>query len=118
MSGITVKTYFATDTLHSYFPPEFVHARGKKYIVVRGCWGTVKGYMVGDLMLHADFIKRDAYLDSFVNIVNTINNGSNPDKYEYPEMSSKDFNVWFTDLSGNAVTVDSFVLKLLLIYSA
>ena len=113
-----VKTYYATDTLHSEFPPEFVSAIGEKYIEVRLCWATVNNILVGDLMLHADFIKRDTYLDHFVNIVNVINNGASPDKYSYPECSSKDFNVWFTDLKGNKVDVDAFVLKLLLVYQS
>ena len=113
-----VKTYYCTSDFHSEFPPEFVSAIGEKYIEVRLCWATVNNTLVGDLMLHADFIKRDAYLDHFVNIVNVINGGASPDKYAYPECSSKDFNVWFTDLKGNRVDVDAFVLKLLLVYES
>ena len=113
-----VKTYYCTSDSHSEFPPEFVSAIGEKYIEVRLCWATVNNTLVGDLMLHADFIKRDAYLDHFVNIVNVINGGASPDKYAYPECSSKDFNVWFTDLKGNRVDVDAFVLKLLLVYES
>ena len=111
-----VKTYFATDKLENEFPPEFVSAIGKKYIVVRLCWATVDGYLVGDLMLHADWIKRDYYLDHFVNIVNVINGGTQPDKYEYPECAPRTFKIWFTDLHGNVVVPDAFVLKLLLSY--
>jgi hypothetical protein len=36
-------------------------------------------------------------------------------KYEYNDYS-KDFNVWFTDMKGNNIEVDVFVLWLLLIY--
>ena len=113
---VIVKTYFATDKMEDEFPPEFVNAVGKKYIVVRLCYATVDNYLVGDLMLHADWIKRDYYLDHFVNMVNVINNGDKPDKYEYPECASRKFKVWFTDLKGNVVIPDSFVLKLLLMY--
>ena len=115
---VIVKTYFATSQSENEFPPEFVNARGQKYIVVRLCWATVDNYLVGDLMLHADWIKRDAYLDHFVNIVNVINSADKPDKYEYPECGPKNFRLWFTDLKNNVVTPDAFVLKLLLIYDA
>ena len=114
-----VKTYYCTNTFESTFPPEFTSARGKKYIIVRGVVATINsGYLVGDLCLHASFIMRDAYLDHFVNFVNNIDNGSLPDKYEYPENGPKTFKVWFTDLDLNPVQVDSFILKLLLIYEA
>ena len=49
-------------------------------------------------------------------MVNVINNGDKPDKYEYPECAPRKFKVWFTDLKGNVVIPDSFVLKLLLMY--
>ena len=114
-----VKTYFATNTLESNFPPEFINARGKKFIVVRGCVATINnGYIVSDLCLHASFIMRDAYLDHFVNFVNNIDNGSKPDKYEYPENAPKSFRVWFSDLEGNEIVPDAFILKLLLIYES
>ena len=114
-----VKTYFATNTLESNFPPEFINARGKKFIVVRGCVATINnGYIVSDLCLHASFIMRDAYLDHFVNFVNNIDNGSKPDKYEFPENGPKTFKIWFSDLQGNEIIPDAFILKLLLIYEA
>ena len=116
-----VKTYFITNTLESTFPPEFVAARGKKYIVVRYCVVTIgdDAYMPYDLCLHADFICRDDYLDHFVDIVNVIDNGSKPSKYEYPENAPKKFKVWFTDINNNPINLPiDFVLKLLLIYEA
>ena len=114
-----VKTYFITNTLESTFPPEFVAARGKKYIVVRYCCATIgeDAYQPYDLALHASFIMRDAYLDHFVDIVNVIDSGSKPSKYEYPENASKSFRVWFTDINNNPINLPiDFVLKLLLIY--
>ena len=116
----TVKTYFVTRSLESTLPPEFVAARGKKFIVVRYCVAEVgdDGYMPYDLCLHADFIKRDDYLDHFVDVVNIIDNGSKPSKYEYPENGPKTFKIWFTMMDGTPVTVSDFILKLLLIYNA
>ena len=116
-----VKTYFITNTLESTFPPEFIAARGKKYIVVRYCVATIgdDGYQPYDLCLHADFICRDDYLDHFVDLVNVIDNGSKPSKYEYPENAPKKFKVWFTDINNNPINLPvDFVLKLLLIYEA
>ena len=115
-----VKTYFITNTYESTFPPEFIAARGKKYIVVRGCVATIgdDGYMPYDLALHADFIYRDNYLDSFVDFCNVLDNGSKPSKFEYPENGKKTFKVWFSGLDMVPITniqID-FVLKLLLIY--
>ena len=117
-----IKTYFITNTLESTLPPEFVAARGKKYIVVRYCVATIgdDGYMPYDLALHADFIKRDNYLDSFVDFVNVIDNGSKPSKFEYPENAPKTFKVWFSGMDMVPITnlqID-FVLKLLLIYES
>ena len=116
-----VKTYFITNTLESTFPPEFVAARGKKYIVVRYCVATIgdDAYMPYDLALHASFVMRDNYLDSFVDIVNVIDSGSKPSKYEYPENAPKNFRVWFTDINNNPINLPiDFVLKLLLIYES
>ena len=114
-----VKTYFCTNQFESTFPPEFTNAIGKKYIVVRGCVATINnGYIVSDLCLHASFIMRDNYLDSFVNFCNNIDNGSKHDKYEYPENGPKSFRVWFSDIEMNPVQVDAFILKLLLIYES
>ena len=112
----TIKTYFITNQYENNFPTDFVNARGEKYIEVRLCYATVNNYLVGDLCLHADFIIRDAYLDHFVNICNVLNNSGRPDKYLYPEIAKKNFRVWFSDLNGNPIRPDVFVLKLLLIY--
>ena len=114
-----VKTYLVTNTLETKFPPEFLAAKGKKYIVVRYCVATIgeDAYMPYDLCLHADFICRDNYLDSFVDVVNVIDNGAKHSKYEYPENGKKTFKVWFTTITGEPVNLPiDFVLKLLLIY--
>ena len=114
-----VKTYFSTNTIETNFPPEFINAVGKKYIVVRGVVATINnGYIVSDLCLHASFIMRDAYLDHFVDFCNNIDNGSKPPKYEYPCNGPKSFRVWFKSIDGTPITPDAFILKLLLIYEA
>ena len=116
-----VKTYFITNTLTTNFPPEFVNARGKKYIVVRYCVVEIGDWLMPyDLCLHADFICRDDYLDHFVDIVNIIDNGAKHSKYEYPENSAKSFRVWFKALDGTPINIKDgeFILKLLLIYES
>ena len=120
-----VKTYLSTNTFETKFPPEFLAARGKKYIVVRYCCATVgeDAYLPMDLCLHASFIMRDNYLDSFVDVVNVLDNGGKPTKYEYPENGPKTFRIWFSGLDmerlpENIQNQIDFVLKLLLIYEA
>ena len=116
-----IKTYLCTNTLETAFPPEFINATGKKWVVVRYCVATIgdDAYMPYDLCLHADFISRDAYLDSFIDVVNVIDNGSKPSKYEITENAKKSFRVWFTSIDGTPINLPiDFVLKLLLIYEA
>ena len=97
-------------------PPEFVDAKGEKFIEVRYCYATFDNYLVADAVLHTDLIKRDAYLDSSVSVINVLNNGAKPDKYLYPEGSSRKFKVWFTNLNGEKIVPDAFQMKMLLIY--
>ena len=97
-------------------PPEFADARGEKFIEVRYCYATFDNYLVADAVLHTDLIKRDAYLDSSVSVINVLNNGAKPDKYLYPEGASRKFKVWFTNLNGEKIVPDAFQMKMLLIY--
>ena len=116
-----VKTYLCTNTLETTFPPEFINATGRKWIVVKYCVATIgdEGYMPFDLCLHADFVERDAYLNHFVDVVNVIDNGAKPSKFEISENARKTFKVWFSDLQMNKINLPiDFVLKLLLIYEA
>ena len=96
-------------------PIEFANATCDKWIEVKYCFATFKKYLVTDMVLHADFIKRDAYLDHAVSVINFINNGARPDKYSYPVGAPRRFRIWFTDLDGNRVVPDSFQMKMLLI---
>ena len=116
-----VKTYLITNTYETEFPPEFLAARGPKYIEVRYCCATIgeDGYQPYDMCLHADFITRDAYLDHFVDVCNVIDNGAKHSKYLYPENGKKKFKVWFSTINGENINIPvDFVLKLLLIYEA
>lgn len=114
-----IKTYFITNTYETNFPPEFINATGRKWIVVKYCVVTIgdEAYLPYDLALHADFIERDAYLDHFVDVINIIDNGSKPSKYEISENAKKSFKVWFSTIDNEPVNLPiDFVLKLLLIY--
>ena len=122
-----MKTYYLIDMANSKiinenefeneFPPEFVNARGDKWIEIRYCFATFEKYLVADAVLHSDFIKRDSYLDHAVSVINVLNNGAKPDKYLYPEGSPKRFKIWFTNLNGDKIKPDSFQMKMLLIYN-
>lgn len=100
------------------FPIEFHSAKNDKWLEIRYCYALFDKYLVSDIVLHADFISRDAYLDSTVSVINVLNNGAKPDKYMIPEGSRKFFRVWFTNLRGQPVIPDVFQLKMLLVYEA
>ena len=106
----------ATNALRFSFklPPEFVASRNPKYIVIEECKAIFKSQLVGDVLLHADFILRDKYLDSACCFVNEEANKDTA-KYEY-NSSKSEFQLWFTDLHGNLVEMDGFVFRSLLIY--
>ncbi len=126
MEKKTTKTYYLIDLQNSKnldgeyeneLPPEFVNARGEKWIEVRYCFATFDKYLVADVVLHSNFIKRDSFLDCAVSVINVLNNGAKPDKYLFPEGSNKKFKIWFTNLKGEKVIPDSFQMKMLLIYN-
>jgi hypothetical protein len=110
------KTYFWTNQLNNTFPPEFIASMKQKYIVVEQCKATYKDTLVGDVIMHADFIQRDHYMDYACCFVNEQPNRDTA-KYEFKNAGNKNsFNIWFTDLYGNNIEVDAFALRLLLIY--
>ena len=96
------KTYFHTNTLTSRFPIDFLQSKNDKYIEIKWCRALYNSKLVGDVMVHASFVQRDGYLDNFICFTNT------GDSQKY---ISK-----FTDMKGNKIDVDAFVLSLLLIY--
>ena len=97
------------------FPPEFVASRNPKWIVIEECKATMKDALVGDVILHADFIHRDHYLDYACCFVNEEANKDTA-KYELDSQIRQSFKLWFTDLHGKMVDMDAFVFRALLIY--
>ena len=110
------KTYFWVNQFENKFPAPFRNSRNKKWIVVEECKATVNDSLVGDVILHADFICRDPYLDYACCFINEEANRDTA-KYEYTG-DKETFKLWFSDLKGNNVDneIDAFALRLLLIY--
>ena len=96
------------------FPPEFVASRNPKWIIIEECKAIFKNQLVGDVVLHADFIHRDHYLDYACCFVSEEANKDTA-KYEY-NTNVATFTLWFTDLHGEMVDMDGFVFRSLLIY--
>ena len=130
MSLTTTKTYFWVAKFTSEeikngkmdskvftfkFPPEFIASRNSKWIVIEECKAIFKNQLVGDVLLHADFIHRDHYLDYSCCFVNEEANKDTA-KYEYDNTTDATFKLWFTDLYGELVDMDAFVFRALLIY--
>ena len=109
------KTYFHTNTEVSKFPIDFLGSKNEKIIQVKWCRALYNGKLVGDILVHADFVQRDPYLDHFICFTNTSDSQKYIAKYNYVG-TKPEFRVWFTDMSGNNINVDSFVLSLLLCY--
>ena len=108
------KTYLWTNETKTAFPSAFLASKNKRYIIVEQCKAVINDELVGDVIMHADFIERDAYLDHSCCFVNEQPNKDTA-KYEYKGYR-KGFNLWFTDMKGNKVDVDAFILRLLLVY--
>ena len=119
-----VKTYFwlsketavseNSDHYTFNFPPEFIASRNAKHIVIEECKATFKSQLVGDVIMHADFIHRDHYLDHACCFV--YEDRRDLAKYEYDSSTKQTFRIWFTDLHGDIVEIDAFVVRALLIY--
>ena len=118
---LVTKTYFyvqgAGDSPSKHYerkwPHEFVFSKNPKFVHVIHCRCLFSNAMVGDVMLHASFVERDNYLDSFICFTNTILT-----KYKKYEVTrpKETFKIWFTDLNGNLINVQQFVLELMLEY--
>ena len=109
------KIYLHTSDLNTKFPHVFVASKNPRTIQVKWCRALYNGKLVGDIMVHADFAQRDTYLDHFICFTNTGDSQKYIAKYEYLG-TTPDFNVWFTDIAGNSIDVDGFVLSLLLTF--
>ena len=66
-------------------------------------------------MVHADFVQRDYYLDHFICFTNTGDSQKYIAKYKFTG-TTPEFSVLFTDIAGNSIDVDCFVLSLLLTF--
>jgi hypothetical protein len=119
------KTCFITTQTHNQFPPDFMNSRNKRYIEIRQCRLQYTNsdnaqYLIGDVAMHASFIIRNNYVNSFCCFVNEFI-GIKPKKFEYSGLSTT-FDIWFsmmgTDrISDSTLATDyKFVLELLLIY--
>ena len=111
---MVTKTYFWTNKKENILPAEFVAARNKKWIVVEECKATVKDTLIGDVIMHADFIQRDAFLDSSCCFVNEEANRDTA-KYEIINYQPG-FKIWFTDFNQKPVEPEAFTIRLILIY--
>ena len=116
MNAPITKTYFWINEYNNKFPPEFIASKNKKYIVIEQCKAKYKDVLVGDVIMHADFIIRDHYMDYSCCFVNEEANKDTA-KYEYNSLKP-DFKIWFTDMKGQNVNadIDAFVVRMLLIY--
>ena len=100
------KRYLRTNTIKTRLPIEFLSSANDKYITVRYCKALFSAgeqdYLVGNIMVHADFVQRDADLDHFICFANEY-----PDKYiakfKFVGMTPDVFTVWFSDMLGNKV---------------
>jgi hypothetical protein len=108
------KTYLWTNETKTTFPPEFIASRNKRYIIVEQCKAVLNDELVGDVIMHADFIERNPFLDHSCCFVNEQPNKDTA-KYEYKGYK-RYFKVWFTNMKQELIEPEMFTLRLLLIY--
>ena len=113
MNTIT-KTYLWTNTEETNFPPEFVGSKNKRYIIVEQCKALYSDKLIGDVIMHADFIERDHFCDYACCFVNEEPNKDTA-KYEYVGRMNK-FKIWFTDMKLKPIEPEAFMVRLLLVY--
>ena len=94
-------------------PIDFISSKNDKYIVVQYCAATYKDYLTGDLCLHSNLVQRDDYLNGFIMLCNKRQTKYR--KYKYLGTQRR-LRIWFTDISGNEIEPDAFILSMLLIY--
>ena len=105
------------------FPEEFLNSVRPKSIEVHHVkFSTTNGIgtniLPNDVVLHSDFIKRDAYLDHSVMLVNEVRT-----KYKKYAYLSKDqlYTIWFSTFLDSKnqkipTTNTHFIIELMLIY--
>ena len=107
------KTYFHVNQKVFDLPFDFMASKNEKFIVVQYVAVTYKNFVVGDVCLHSDIVQRDNYCDGFIMLANKRQTKFR--KYKFTG-NQRRFRLWFTDLSGNEVEPDAFILSMLLIY--
>lgn len=99
------------------FPDEFISSRNPRWIEVHHCKAIYDGHMYADMILHSDIIKRDAYLDRSVMVVNETRT-----KYKKYAFTTHDteFTIWFTNFTSPKTAIEKeklrFMVELMLIY--
>ena len=56
------KTYLWTNTAQKDFPPEFVGSKNKRFIDIEQRKAIYNNTLIGDVIMHADFIERENFL--------------------------------------------------------
>lgn len=107
------KTYFHTQNKVFDLPFDFMASKNDRFIVVQYVAATYKGFVVGDVMFHSDIVQRDPYCDHFIMLANRRQTRYR--KYRFTG-NQRTFRCWFTDLKGNEVEPDAFVMSCLLVY--
>ena len=103
------------------FPEQFITSKNKKWIEVHHVkisWADGQGqHITNDCVLHADFVKRDAYLDHTVMVCNETRTKYKKYEYTSPEQY---FSIWFTSFANPGYKFDfsttRFIIELMLIY--
>lgn len=115
MEEIT-KTYLWSDKLEIELPPEFSNSKNKKYLVVEEVKVNIDRRFPGDVVMHADFVERDQYLDSAVCFCNGTS-VKHLAKYEIKRPLRK-FKIWFKNIAHEDLMnyYKYHIVRLLLIY--
>jgi hypothetical protein len=121
-SGSVQKSYFpissyglAAQNEYEIKLPEYFTSsiRLEKYIVVRNCKALFNKELVGDLKVHSTIVQKNPYDDYFVCFANELMVKS---KKYFWNSGSKYIRIWFTDMKNQPITVNDFLLDLLLVY--
>ena len=108
------KTYFHFNTKEFDLPYDFMASKNERYIVVQYVAATYKNYLTGDIMFHSDIVQRDGYLDDFIMLANKRQTKYR--KFSFMNTSKRTYRCWFTDIAGNEIEPEAFVVSCLLIY--
>ena len=100
------------NTLETPLPRDFLGSKNEKFIHVIGCRVVYKGSLVGDIMVHANFVNRNPSMDSFICFANEYLPVYKT--YDYTNCRRPTFKVRFTDMNQNEIIPDSFLLELML----